>query len=166
MKRCFNLLAKSSLLLLFSTFVGCSFGPEPEVIYYPPPVTKQLQPETVYSRVTWGHEPYGVSPPLRVEKTPFFQPLFSFDLQNVTLREAVDEIARTIGYRFVFREGSPIGGESSEAETAKTATVRVTGSVEEALQEIERQFGVKTELNYDKREIAIRERSEIAPRLP
>jgi hypothetical protein len=163
MKPPFQLFAPIALLLLFSTFVGCSFGPEPEVIYYPPPVTKQLQPETVYSRVTWGHEPHGVSPPLRVEKTPFFQPLFSFDLENVTLREAVDEIARTIGYRFVF---SPVEGGSSETETAKTATVRVTGSVEEALQEVERQFGVKTVLNYDKREIAIRERSEISPRLP
>lgn len=115
---------------------------------------RQLPPEPVYSRVTWSHLPQPIRPKVRNE-APLFLPTISFEFPNTTLYEAVEALAQTIGYRWEYPEG--VGD--------RKIRIRMTGTVEEVLDEIGRQGNVHGVLDHENRIVRVMEEST-TPMLP
>jgi len=141
--------------------LGCSAKPKVEVEKYPV-VGRQIAPEPVYSRLTWSQIPQPIPPsvPVRDSKVrysnvPYFRPVIKVELKRSTLGEAIQALAQTMGYE-----------SSYPRELAKKKVqVNTVGTIEDSLKEIERQAGVRTEIDHERRIVrVIDEKTE--PRLP
>lgn len=127
----------------FSLFVfsACSDNVKTEPYYT---AYRQFPPEPVYSRVTWSHLPMPVQPRTH-EEAPYLMPEIYFDMPNSNLGESVEAIAQTMGYQW----------ECPQAIAKKPVRIRMNGTIKEVLDEIDRQAGVKTTMDHQKRSIHV-----------
>ncbi|HMO19054.1 MAG TPA: hypothetical protein PKA63_13185 [Oligoflexia bacterium] len=132
-----------SLLLLILLFSGCSSTPTYRVVYYQP-AYRQAPPEPVYSRLMWSHLPAPVRPKSR-DDAPLLHPDIFVELKDVSLDEAVEAIAQTMGYRWEYP------GIASKGKIS----IHMEGSVEEVLAEIRKQSNVPLRLDHDRRMIKL-----------
>ena len=159
MGKCIPTLATVIVLLVSS--VGCAGKPATEIETYPV-AGRQVAPEPVYSRVTWSQLPQPIPPKAvtrdsrgKYDNVPLFRPVIKVELERSTLGEAIQALAQTIGY------------ESSypKALAGKKVRLNTVGTIEDSLKEIERQAGVKTELDHDQRVVRVIDKLT-EPRLP
>lgn len=117
------------------------------VVYYKP-AYRQSPPEDTYSRLTWSHLPEPVKPKAR-DDAPLMLPEVFVELKDVTLDEAVEAIAQTMGYRW----------ETSGANSRNRITIHMEGSVQEVLDEVRRQSHVPLAFDHGKRMIHLEDRN-------
>src|SRR5262245_36490409 len=117
---------------------GCSSKkPVEPVIEYYQPAFRQLPPEPVYSRLTWGHLPQPIKPKVR-ESAPLLMPVMAFELPRTTLGEAIEALAQSIGYYW-----------SYPADVSRRPiAIKMTGSVDQILREIGKQADVYAILDH------------------
>lgn len=134
------------LPLAFLLFCGCSssVSREKKVEFYPV-AYRQLPPEPVYSRTTWSNLPAPIPGQARTDGSPYISPQIGANLYDSTLEEAIQVIARTIGYRW----------ECPPAAAQRRVSVKQSGSVEEVLGAVERQAGVHAEIDRSQRVIRV-----------
>ena len=150
------------MLLTFGSIAaavsGCSYSPRAEVVKYDV-AARQTAPEPVYSRVTWSHLPEPSPPRARaredLKNVPLFRPVVSFELRQTSLGEAVQSLAQTIGYDWSF----------PKELARRKVKVRTVGTVEEVLKEIDRQAGVKSEIDHEHRIVRVID-TRTEPKLP
>lgn len=129
-------------IILLLSGVACSSSAKKEkfIVEQYPVAYRQLPPEPVYSRFAWAHLP-GPAPIKVKDNAPLLMPEVSFELHRSNLEEAIQSLAQTIGYTW-----------SYPADVAKkTVSMNMVAPVDEILQEIEKQTGVKTILDHDNR---------------
>ena len=156
MQRCFR------IMLLVGSAVnaigGCSYTPNTEIVKYDV-TSRQTAPEPVYSRVTWSHLPEPAPPRARpredLKNVPLFHPVVSVELHQTSLGEAVQSLAQTIGYDWSF----------PKELARRKVRVKTVGTVEEVLKEIDRQAGVKSELDHVRRIVRVIDK-KTEPTLP
>ncbi len=150
MHRGFTAIILSSVLCC-----SCSSYKEPEPIdeYYEVPF-RQLPPEPVYSRLTWSHPPQPIPAPSQ-QKSPYIQPVIEFDFPGSNLKEAIQALAQTIGYRWDYPPGV----------ASRKVSIKQVGTVDEILSEIGRQAGVRTQLDHTSRMVRVLH-SNTSPQLP
>lgn len=113
---------------------------------------RQFAPEPVYSRLTWSHLPQPIRTKVR-QSAPILMPSVSFELPRSNLQEAIEAVAQTIGYNWSYPKG--IGG--------RPVAIRMTGTVEEVLEEIGRQTRIVTVLDHENRTLRILESAPAGP---
>lgn len=142
------------LVLIGLLASGCSSeAPAPVEEFYDVPFRRH-SPEPVYSRLTWSHPPQPQPEPAH-ENAPLLQPVIAFEFPGSNLKEAIQALAQTIGYRWDY----------PPALAARKISIKKVGTVEEILSEIGRQAGVKTELDHDGRMVRVLH-TGTAPELP
>jgi hypothetical protein len=134
-----------SLLGLMILASACASTPDPqEKIEYYQPAYRQLPSEPAYSRMTWSHLPSPV-PLAAAEKGPYFLPVMRAEFSETTLGEAVQVLAKTIGYR----------ADSPAAVAGRKISVRFSGTLDEILVEVSKQGGVYAQLDHEAKVIRI-----------
>ncbi len=139
-------------LLLFVAACSAPPPPTPRIEYYPV-AFRQDAPEPVYSRMMWSHLPQP-TPPKSETAAPLIHPVLSFEMPNATLREALEALSQSLGYR----------AEYSKEIQRRRVSLKLVGTVDEILGAIEKQAHVKTELDHDERKIHVVD-EQTAPRL-
>jgi len=124
-------------------FTGCSSEPVYPVVYYQP-AYRQSPPEPVYSRLMWSQLPAPIRPKAR-DDAPLLLPEIFVELKNVSLDEAVESLAQTMGYRWEYPNVTSKGRIS----------IHMEGNVEEILAEIKRQSQIQLVLDHDRRMIRL-----------
>ncbi|MCB0344393.1 MAG: hypothetical protein KDD66_04725 [Bdellovibrionales bacterium] len=145
-----------SAILVSSVFCcACSSPKELEPVdeYYEVPF-RQLPPEPVYSRMTWSNPPQPIPEPSQ-EKTPYLQPVIEFEFPDSNLKEAIQALAQTIGYRWDYPPNV----------ASRKISIKRVGTVDEILGEIGRQAGVRTQLDHTSRMVRVLH-SNTSPQLP
>lgn len=147
-------LGLATLCLSIVVFSGCADRSElaPKIDYYLPS-TRTAAPEPVYNRVMYSHLP-APNPLKTKENSPFLPVTISFEMPGSNLKEAVEALAQTIGYRWDY----PTGLKN------RAVSVKMVGRVDEVLQEISRQAGVTSEIDYDQRVVRVKGAAAV-PRL-
>ncbi len=140
-------------LIVFTgvVFVGCAENPPAEsfkVAY------RQSPPEPVYSRLMWSHLPDPIKPK-STEDAPYYLPTITVELPNSTLGEAIEAVATTMGYRWDYPER--LG--------KRPIHLKMEGTVEEILKEINRQGKVRAVLDHPRRLVRVGG-NEVQPSLP
>ncbi len=141
------------LILISLIVVGCSSKPMYRVVYYKP-AYRQSPPEDTYSRLTWSHLPEPTRPKAR-DDAPLLLPEVFVELKDVSLDEAVEAVAQTMGYRW----------ENPDVKSISRINIHMEGNVEEVLDEIRRQSRIPLAFDHDKRIIRIQD-STTQLRLP
>lgn len=137
------------LVLLLTPLVGCTSNKalyedlEPRIEYYDVSY-RQAPHEPVYSRLAWSHLPKPVVAQ-EAEKAPLLLPVILFDLPNSNLREALEALSQTIGYRL----------EYPRALAGRSVSIVREATVDVILTEIGRQARVETELDHNARTIRV-----------
>jgi hypothetical protein len=126
--------------------------PQEEEVQLAPPKTRQLPPDQVYSRLTWSHLAHPLPQPA-TQQAPVLKPTLTVDFKNVEFREAIQTVARIIGYRWAYPEPA----------AARRVTVKVTGTIEQIVALLGRQSGLSIELDRTQRVVRAH---EISPQLP
>ena len=153
------ILSLSTLLLLS----GCTSSSSTEAkklvrVEYYDVAYRQFAPDPVYSRLMWSQLPQPIRTKSR-ETAPLLMPSVSFEFPRSNLQEAVEAVAQSIGYNWSYPKG--IGG--------RPVALRMTGTIEEVLQEIGRQTRVVAVLDHENRVLRVLEStpaSPIEPELP
>lgn len=145
---------KRSILLGFGAFllIGCSSKPIYKIVYYQP-AYRQSPPEPVYSRIMWSHLPEPIKPRTRND-APLLLPEIFVELKNVSVDEAIEAVAQTMGYRWEQSVGS-----------SNRISIHMEGTVDEVLQEIRKKSNVALTLDHERRVIRLADRST-SPQLP
>lgn len=138
------------LILILLLNVACS-SKEPVAVTYYQPAYRTTPPDTVYSRVMWSHPPHPVQPRAKAN-APLIMPTVNFDMPNTTFDVAIEALAQSMGYRWDY--------PSSIAK--KKIRIRMEGSVDEVLAEINRQANTSAALDHESRMVRVVD----APRLP
>jgi hypothetical protein len=146
-----KLLTFTSVLLVFLT--SCSSKPMYKVVYYEP-ATRQSPPEPVYSRMMWSHLPEPIKPRTKNE-APLLMPEIFVELKNVTVDEAIEAVAQTIGYRW----------EQSAGSSTSRISIHMEGTVEQIFQEIRRKSNIALTLDHEKRIVKLASKFN-SPQLP
>ena len=135
----------AKFLLLFSMLlIGCSSSkPGYKVVYYQPSY-RQAPPDPVYSRIMWSHIPEPIKPRTKNE-APLLMPEIFVELKNVTVDEAIEAVAQTMGYRW----------EQSAGPSNEKISIHMEGTVDEVLKEIRRKTNVFLTLDHDRRVIKL-----------
>ena len=139
---------------LVSSLTGCGANDSVQEIEYYHVAYRQSPPEPVYSRFTWSQTPGPIRTKVR-DEAPLFLPTISFELPNSNLDEAIEALAQTIGYGWKYPDGVK----------NRKIRIRMTGTVEEVLEEIGRQANVHGVLDHENRIVQVMEQST-SPSLP
>ena len=144
------------LLAGIGTFMlgGCTTAPQAYEVDYYHSAYRQLPPEPVYSRVTWTHLPQPIRTKVR-DEAPLFMPTISFELPRSSLEEAIEALAQTIGYTWQYPK--QVG--------KRKIAIKMIGTVQEVLDEINRQASVHAVLDHDQRIVRVMDEAT-APSLP
>lgn len=141
-----------SLLLLL---VACSSNAKPEVrVAYYQPAYRTSPPDTVYSRVMWSHLPHPIQPRAKAN-APLIMPSVTFDMPNATFEEAIEALAQAMGYRWDY----------PKYLAKKRIRIRMDGSVDQVLAEINRQANTNATLDHNNRIVRVVDVNS-SPRLP
>jgi hypothetical protein len=139
---------RTSILICICSFLfGCSSKPMYRVVYYKP-AYRQSPPEETYSRLMWSHLPEPVRPKAR-DDAPLLLPEVFVELKDVTLDEAVEAVAQTMGYRW----------EYPEVTSKNRITIHMEANVEDVLEEIRRQSLIPLAFDHEKRMIRLQDRT-------
>ncbi len=132
---------------------ACSSTPVYRVVKYQP-AFRQEAPQPVYSRLMWSHLPEPIKPRTRAE-APLMLPEVFVELKNVTVDEAVEAIAQTMGYRW----------DSSGIASGSRISIHREGTVEEIILEIKAKTNLPLELDHENRVIRLADK-RLLPSLP
>lgn len=141
-----------SLILIF--VVGCSSTPPPIAVTYYQPAYRTSPPDTVYSRVMWSQPPHPIQPRSK-SNAPIIMPSVTFDMPNATFDEAIEALAQSLGYRWDY----------PNYLAKKKIRIRMDGSVEQVLAEINKQANTNATLDHENRIVRVVDSSS-SPRLP
>ena len=131
---------------------ACSAPEAPKEVYRI--AQRQYGPPPVYSRLTWSHLPKPVTPKAQNE-APLVLPIIEFEMPDATLREAVEALAQSLGYRWHY----------PNRVASRKIQIRMEGTVEEILREISAQTGVYGEFDHERRLLTIVD-DRMKPKLP
>lgn len=148
MLKSFGIIIIGSLLL-----GGCSSKPVYKIVYYEP-AYRQAPPDPVYSRIMWAHLPEPIKPRVKND-SPLLMPEIFVELKNVTVDEAIEALAQTMGYRW----------EQSAGSSNSRISIHMEGTVDEVIKEIRRKANVVLTLDHEKRVIRLASKS-LTPQLP
>ena len=142
------------IIALLVVFAGC--GPEtpPRPVEYYDTAFRQLPPEPVYNRVTWSQLPSPYPLPSQ-RKSPYLSKVIAFDFQGSTVEEAVQSIARKLGYRW----------EYPQSVARRPISFEFRGTVDEALVQLGRQAGVSARIDHANRAVRVIDNGTV-PYLP
>jgi hypothetical protein len=146
--------------ILLGGLLGCSMlleacggAPIYKVVQYQP-AYRQEAPQPVYSRLMWSHLPEPVKPRTRPD-APLMLPDVFVELKDVTVDEAVEALAQTMGYRW----------ENSVGASGPRISVHMEGNVEEILGEIKAKSNMPLELSHEDKVIRLADK-RLIPSLP
>lgn len=134
--------------------MGCVTAKPVEVVEYYQTAYRQYPPDRVYSRATWSHVPHAIAPKTQ-EPGPLMQPALAVDLPESTLEEAVEALAQMIGYDWHYPENI----------ASRPVSIRMEGTAEEVLDEINKQADVFASFDHNTRTLRVRAMNTM-PALP
>lgn len=132
---------------------ACGSAPVYKIVQYQP-AFRQEAPPPVYSRLMWSHLPEPVKPRSRND-APLMLPEVFVELKDVTVDEAVEAIAQTMGYRW----------ENSGGASATRISIHREGTVDEILAEIRAKTNLPLEMDHESRVIRLADK-RLLPALP
>lgn len=144
---------KALTLILVLLLVACS-SKEPVAVTYYQPAYRTSPPDTVYSRVMWSHLPHPIQPRTKAN-APLMMPSVTFDMPNATFDQAIEALAQSLGYRWDYP------GYLAK----KKIRIRMDGSVDQVLAEINRQANTTATLDHESRMVRVVDVNS-SPRLP
>lgn len=143
----------TSLLGVSVLMQACGGAPIYKVVQYQPSY-RQEAPQPVYSRLMWSQLPEPIKPRSRAE-APLMLPEVFVELKDVTVDEAVEALAQTMGYRW----------ENSGMASGPRISVHMEGNVEEILGEIKAKSNMPLELSHEDKVIRVADK-RLIPSLP
>lgn len=150
-----NMKAVSGVICLFLVLLlGACSGNDPYVVEYYEPAYRQAPPEPVYSRLTWSHVPEPIQP-RNPDSAPLIMPVISFEMQDASLKEAIESLAATMGYR----------GEYPGELAGRRISIQMQGTIIEVLLEIGHQADAYTMLDHKERLVRVVPKNML-PHLP
>jgi hypothetical protein len=136
-------------ILTALVMLGCAKPQAIVIVQEYQPAFRQVAPEPVYSRVTWSQLPQPIRPKAKKE-SPLILPTLSFDLTDSNLKEAIEALAQSLGYRSIY---------AKQIEN-RPVSIKMVGSVQEILENISRQANVSANLSHSRRVVEVYEESQ------
>lgn len=136
--------------LVVVSALGCASKPVVAVEEYKYSA-RQIPPAPVYSRTTWAHTPDGPALPSK-ENAPLLQPVIAFRQNHSNVGEAIQGLARTLGYR----------AEVPASLAGREVDLNVTGTFEQVSAALARQASVRAVVDSDARVVRVEDVSPSA----